>query len=63
MKAYICKVCGYLYDEESAEKNIANQAIPFEALDPEWTCPGCGVSQELFEETYSNRPPDVPVKL
>ncbi len=62
MKAYICKVCGYLYDEESAEKNVENQPIPFEDLDPEWTCPGCGVSEKLFEETYSNRPPDVPVK-
>ncbi len=62
MKAYICRVCGYLYDEESAEKNIENQAIQFENLDPEWTCPDCGVSQELFKETDSNRPPDIPVK-
>lgn len=62
MNAYICKVCGYLYDEQSAEKNIENQVIPFENLDPEWTCPDCGVNQELFEITYSNRPPDVPVQ-
>ncbi|MFH1253869.1 MAG: rubredoxin [bacterium] len=62
MKAYICKVCGYLYDEESAEKGIENKIIPFENLDTEWVCPACGANQELFEETDSNRPPDVPVK-
>jgi rubredoxin len=62
MKAYICKVCGYLYDEESAEKNVENQPTPFEELDTDWICPGCGVSQTLFEETYSSRPPDVPAK-
>lgn len=59
MKAFICKVCGYLYDEETAEKNIEGKVIPFEELNPEWVCPVCGVGQDLFEETYSSRPQDV----
>ncbi len=62
MKAYICKVCGYLYDEETAEKDAAGKPVLFEDTNPEWVCPVCGVGQDLFEETYSNRPKDIPVK-
>jgi rubredoxin len=62
VKAYICKVCGYLYDEQTAEKDAAKKAIPFEELAPEWVCPVCGIGPDLFEETFSNRPQDVPVK-
>lgn len=61
MKAYICSVCGYLYDDESTEKNIENKPIPFQELPEDWTCPDCGVSPDLFEETQSDRTPDVPV--
>lgn len=50
MKAYSCSVCGYLYDEESAEKNNEGFMIPFEELSPEWICPICSVKQELFTE-------------
>jgi len=60
MNAYVCSVCGYLYDEETAEKNIENTAIPFEELDDTWTCPVCGVEQSLFKRFDSNRMPDVP---
>lgn len=59
MKAYICSVCGYLYDNESAEKNIENKPMPFEDLPEDWVCPDCGVSQDLFKETESDRTPDV----
>lgn len=62
MKAYICKVCGYLYDEESAEKSIEDKPIPFAELNSEWVCPCCGVAMNLFEETDSDRSYDIPVK-
>ena len=58
MQAYICTVCGYLYDEQSAEKTIEGVIVSFEDIDPEWTCPVCGVTQDLFEPTQSSRVPD-----
>ncbi len=39
-KAWVCTVCGYVYDGE----------VPFEDLPADWTCPLCGVGKELFEE-------------
>ncbi len=38
--AWVCTVCGYLYDGD----------IPFEELPDTWTCPLCGVGKELFEK-------------
>ena len=58
IKPYICSVCGYLYDIESAEKNIENNVIPFEELPDDWTCPDCGVNPDLFTQTDSDRTPD-----
>jgi len=58
MQAYVCQVCGYLYDDETADKNIENQPIPFEELDIDWTCPVCDVRAEMFLPFVSTRPPD-----
>lgn len=60
IKPYICSVCGYLYDIESADKDIEGNFIPFEELEPNWVCPNCGVKSKLFIPTKSNRPPDIP---
>lgn len=62
MKAYICTVCGYLYDEESAKKNVEGVSIPFEDLGDDWICPICGVNQDLFIPTDSDRTHDLPAK-
>lgn len=62
MKAYICTVCGYLYDEESAKKNVEGVSIPFEDLEDDWICPICGVDQDLFVTTDSDRTQDLPSK-
>jgi len=62
MNAYVCSVCGYLYDEETAEKNIENKSIPFEELDDTWMCPICGVAQDLFKRCESGRTSDVPTE-
>ena len=39
---YICKVCGYIYDD-SKEK------VPFKDLPGNWTCPLCGAPKSMFE--------------
>jgi rubredoxin len=62
MQAFVCHVCGYLYDDETADKNVEGVGIPFPELDPEWTCPVCGVGADMFLPFDSNRPPDLPTK-
>ena len=59
LDAYICTVCGYLYDDESAEKDSGGKIVPFGELDEEWICPNCGVSVDLFSRTESDRVVDV----
>lgn|GEM_PF-1664782 len=62
MNAYMCTVCGYIYNEQSAEKNIEDVVIDFENLDfSSWQCPNCGVSPDLFEPIDSEQIPDIPV--
>lgn len=55
MQAFVCTVCGYLYDNETAEKNLEGVSIEFRNLDTEWTCPVCGMQQDLFEPFDSDR--------
>jgi rubredoxin len=59
MQSYVCTVCGYLYDVQSAERDVEGNLIPFEQLDPEWVCPTCGVRLDLFTQTDSDRVPDL----
>ncbi len=61
MQAYICTVCGYVYDGQSADHDIEDKLIPFENLDPDWQCPVCGVRLELFKPFNEERLPDVSV--
>jgi rubredoxin len=62
VKAYICTVCEYLYDVQTAKKNTEGNLIPFEELDSEWRCPNCGVRPDLFIPTESDRTPDLQSK-
>ena len=39
---YICKICGFIYDD-SKEK------VPFDKLPETWVCPVCGAPKSLFE--------------
>lgn len=59
MDAYMCSVCGYLYDEETAETSIEGRPLPFQELPDDWVCPVCGVAMDLFQEVESDRTPDV----
>ncbi len=62
MQAYMCTVCGFLYGEQSADKNVEGKLITFEELDAEWKCPICGVPAEVFKPVESERIPDVPTQ-
>ena len=46
MKKYVCLVCAYVYDPETASP----PGVAFEDLPDDWTCPTCGVGKEEFEE-------------
>ena len=47
---YICKVCGYEYDE-------SKEATSFADLPDSWVCPVCGVGKDMFELlNFSNTP-------
>jgi len=59
MRSYICTICGFLYDDESADIGPDGTRIAFEDLDQEWNCPGCGVKGNLFKIADSGRPPDL----
>ena len=48
MENYICSVCNFIYDIDSAPTTPEGDPIEFNALDPEWTCPNCGVSAQMF---------------
>lgn len=38
-----CTICGYEYDN-------AKEAVPFEKLSEDWTCPVCNAGKEAFEK-------------
>ncbi|MFH1644285.1 MAG: rubredoxin [bacterium] len=57
--AYMCSVCGYLYDTESAQRDLENKIVPFQDLPTDFLCPNCGVRRELFVPVYSDRTPDI----
>lgn len=48
---YICKICGYVYDDD-------REKVPFDELPADWTCPLCGAPKELFapQEPASEAP-------
>ncbi len=50
MKAYMCVVCGFIYEEA---KGLPEHGVPpgtrWEDLPLTWKCPECGASKEDFE--------------
>ena len=39
---YVCKVCGYVYDEQE-------EGVLFAELPEDYACPLCGVGKDEFE--------------
>lgn len=61
VKQYICKLCGYIYDEAAGipESGIP-EGTPFSDLPEDFVCPLCGVGKDEFallgEETNRDEP-------
>lgn len=49
MNAYLCPVCGYVYDEEAGhpESGLA-PGVPWSEVPEDWTCPECAVRKPEF---------------
>ena len=49
-RAYMCLICGFIYDEE---KGMPDQGIAagtsWEDVPINWTCPDCGARKDEFE--------------
>ncbi len=50
MRAYMCVICGYVYDEA---KGVPDQGIApgtkWADVPENWTCPDCGAPKSDFE--------------
>lgn len=54
MKKYVCKACGWVYDEALGDPdNGIAQGTKWEDLPDDFKCPLCGVGKEEFE-VYEN---------
>lgn len=58
MKVFVCAVCGFAYNEATAEQDAAGNLILFSQLDSDWICPNCGVGPEFFNELSNGENPD-----
>ena len=51
MKKYICKICGWIYDEAQGDPdNGIAPGTKFEDLQADYICPMCGAGKDEFEE-------------
>ena len=49
MAKYICKLCGYVYDEEKGDNdNNIKAGTSFEDLASDWVCPLCLAEKDEF---------------
>lgn len=57
---YVCRICGYVYDEDT-------QAVPFADLPDTWVCPLCGAAKSDFAPQSTGEvktaKPKMPVKI
>jgi len=50
MKAYMCVICGYVYEEEKGDPNAGlAPGTKWEDVPLSWRCPDCGAGKEDFE--------------
>jgi len=50
MKAYMCVICGYVYEEEKGDPVSGIAAgTRWEDVPLSWRCPDCGAGKEDFE--------------
>lgn len=57
MGQWICRVCGYRYDEAAGDSESGiGGGMPFEGLPETWTCPVCGAGKEAFDKVLDTDP-------
>ena len=50
MKAYMCVICGYVYEEEKGDPNAGlPPGTLWNDVPLSWRCPDCGAGKEDFE--------------
>ena len=50
MKAYMCVICGYVYEEEKGDPTSGLAAgTRWDDVPLSWRCPDCGAGKEDFE--------------
>ena len=50
MKAYMCVICGYVYEEQKGDPNAGLPAgTQWNDVPLSWRCPDCGAGKEDFE--------------
>ena len=54
LPVYECSVCGYKYDPAVGDpQQVIAPGTPFDELPPDWVCPICGASKDLFSKLES----------
>ena len=50
MKAYMCVICGYVYQEEEGDPESGiSPGTPWDDVPLTWRCPDCGAGKEDFD--------------
>ncbi len=50
MKAYMCVICGFIYEEELGDPdNGVASGTRWQDVPLSWRCPDCGAGKEDFE--------------
>ena len=50
MKAYMCVICGFVYEEESGDpESEIEPGKRWDQIPMTWRCPDCGAGKEDFE--------------
>ncbi len=51
MDNYVCTICGWVYIPSRGDsEGCIPKDTPFEELPPEWVCPVCGVTKDMFNK-------------
>ena len=51
MKAYVCDICGWIYDEALGVPDLGiAPGTKFEDLPDDFVCPLCSVGKDMFSE-------------
>lgn len=50
MAKYVCRICGYVYDEDKGDPDSGiKPGTKFEDIPKTWSCPICGAEKANFD--------------